>query len=161
MTLQDIISQLQNIGGGQQHLGGITDTSSIAGINENEIATAMRNMYNLDPADLPSSMFQGATIGRPMLQSALQKTYSPQIEAQSQTLLSDLLKSTSGKKMKQAGGGFAGSGQMDKFMGGAKDVYGKGMGGVLSKVGAQKAAGIKSISDIIQSWQTTASSLSK
>ena len=150
MTLQDIISQLQNIGGSQQFLGGISDTSSISGINPNEIASAMRNMYNLDPADLPSSM----------LQSALQKTYSPQIESQSQTLLADLLKSTSGKKMKQAGGGFAGSGQMDRFVGGAKDVYGKGMGGVLSKVGAQKAAGIKSISDIIQSWQTTASSLS-
>jgi len=161
MTIQDIIRQLQNIGGADQSLGAITDTTSIANINSNEIAQAMRNMYGLSSADLPSSMFQGSTIGRPMLQAALQKTYSPQIEAQSQTLLTDLLQKTGGKAMRQAGGGFAGSGQAERFIGGAKDVYGKGMSTVLSKVGAQKAQGIKSISDIIQGWQTTASQLAQ
>tara|TARA_R100001082_G_scaffold31099_2_gene15748 strand:+ start:3262 stop:3747 length:486 start_codon:yes stop_codon:yes gene_type:complete len=161
MTIQDIISQLQNIGGSSQLLGQISDTGSIANINSGEIAQAMRNMYGLNPVDLPSTMFQGATIGKPMLQSALQKTYSPQIEAQSQTLLTDLLQKTGGKTMRQAGGGFAGSGQAERFIGGARDVYGKGMSSVLSKVGAQKAQGIKSISDIIQSWQTTAAQLAK
>lgn len=149
------------MGGSTQMLGSISDTSSIANIDQHEIAAAMRNMYNLNPVDLPHTMFQGATIGRPMLQAALQKTYSPQIEAQSQTLLSDLMEKTSGKTMRQAGGGFAGSGQQQRYVGGVKDVYGKGMSSVLSKVGAQKAQGIKSISDIIQSWQTTASQLAK
>ena len=159
MTLNDIINQLQNLGGSQNMLGQITGTSSIAGIDPHEIATAMQTMYGLPPADLPSTMFQGSTISKPMLASTLQKTYSPQIEAQGQGLLGDLLKSTSGQKMRQAGGGFAGSGQMQQFMGGAKDVYGKGMSGVLTNVGAQKAQGIKSISDIIQGWQDTAQSL--
>tara|TARA_R110000824_G_scaffold101230_2_gene240501 strand:- start:2503 stop:2988 length:486 start_codon:yes stop_codon:yes gene_type:complete len=161
MTIQDIINQLKNIGGAQNTLGDISSTGSIAGINENEIAAAMRNMYGLTSADLPSSIFQGATIGKPMLQATLQKTYSPQIESQSQGLLSDLLKSQSGKDAKKAGGGFAGSGQQEQFMGSAKDVYGKGMSGILSKVGMQKQQGIKSISDIIQSWQQTAQSIQK
>ena len=156
MTLQDIILQLQNISGAQQNLGQIGGISSIAGIDENQIANAMRDMYDLTGADLPSSIFAGATIGKPMLQSTLQKTYSPQIEAQSQTLLSDLMKASSGRNIRQAAGGFAGSGQMQDYMSGAKDVYGKGMSGILSKVGAQKAQGIQSISDIIKGWQTTA-----
>ena len=159
MTINDIINQLQNIGGGQNLLGQITGTSSIAGIDQNQIASAMQSMYGLDPADLPGNMFQGSTISQPMLASTLQKTYSPQIEAKGQGLLGELLKTTSGEKMKKAGGGFAGSGQMQQFVGGAKDVYGKGMSGVLSNIGAQKTQGIKTISDIIQSWQETAQSI--
>tara|TARA_R110000824_G_scaffold81812_1_gene205456 strand:- start:15244 stop:15729 length:486 start_codon:yes stop_codon:yes gene_type:complete len=156
MTLQDIITQLQNIGGSSQDLGQIGGTSSISGIDENQIATAMRNMYGLTADQLPSSMFSAATISSPMLQSTLQKTYSPQIEAKSQTLLSDLMKASSGKNVRQAAGGFAGSGQMQDYMSGAKDVYGKGMSGVLSNIGAQKSQGIQSINDIIKGWQTTA-----
>ena len=74
MTLQDIILQLQNISGAQQNLGQIGGVSSIANIDANQIANAMRDMYDLTGADLPSSMFAGATIGKPMLQSTLQKT---------------------------------------------------------------------------------------
>ena len=159
MTLNDIINQLQSLGGEARHLGTITGTSSIANITPTGIASAMQGMYGLTPADLPHTMFQGATITQPMLQKTLQKTYSPQIEAKSQNLLGKLMEATSGKKMRQAGGGFAGSGQSQQYMSGAKDVYGKGMSGVLSEVGAQKAHGIKAISDIIQSWQQTSQSL--
>ena len=156
MTINDIINQLQNIGGGQNLLGQITGTSSIAGIDQNQIASAMQSMYGLDPADLPGNMFQGSTISQPMLASTLQKTYSPQIEAKGQGLLGELLKTTSGEKMKKAGGGFAGSGQMQQFVGGAKDVYGKGMSDVLAQTGQQQMRGLTGIQDVINQWKETA-----
>ena len=154
MTLQDIIAQLQNMG-----FGSMSRTSDIADIDHYDIGAKLRDMYGLTPSQLPSTMFQGSTITSPMMQAVLQKTYSPQIEAQSQTLLSDLMKRTTGKNIRQAAGGFAGSGQMQDYMSGARDVYGKGMSGVLSNVQAQKAQGLQNVSDIIKGWHEAAQSI--
>ena len=164
MTLQSIIEQLQNIGTttnpNYNYFGNLGTLGDISDISQQDIGAAMRAMYgNVSASVLPDSMFQGATFSPLMLQSVLQKTYSPQLQAQSQTLLGDLIRKTSGKNIRQAAGGFAGSAQMQDYMSGAKDVYGKGMSGVLSNVQAQKAQGIQNIQNIIDSWHQTAQSI--
>ena len=61
-----------------------------------------------------------------------------------------------GKKGVQASGGFAGSGQQQRFTGGIKDVYGKGMAGVLAGTQEKQAQSLQNIQDIINSWREAA-----
>ena len=60
------------------------------------------------------------------------------------------------KKSKLAAGGFAGSGQQQRYTQLAKDVYGKGMSDVLATTGQQRLSGLQNVQDIINQWRDTA-----
>ena len=149
--LQDILGQLGDMGFGT---GGQLGYEDISTLTPENIAGNLRSYFNLGQADLPAHMFQG--ISSDLLQQGLGKTYSPQIQAGGSSLLSNLQQTLGGQQGKQAMGGFAGSGQASRFQQGAKDVYGKGMSDVLTKVGSQRAQGLQSVQDIINQWKDTA-----
>ena len=147
--IDDIMEQLQGMGlyipggfGGIGQLGG------------GDISQALQGQYGLTASQLPSSMFQ--PISSELIKGGLASTYSPQVEATGQSLLSKMLTDARGQKGMQAAGGFAGSGQQQQFTGGIKDVYGKGMTDVLSQTGQQRAQSLKSIQDMINQWQSQA-----
>ena len=146
--IQDILSQLQQMGIGGTSYGGI------AGITPEQIAGGLQSTYGLTAEDLPSSMFQGITQGA--LGAGLGKTYAPQIQAGSSSLISKLQESLGGKVGRKAMGGFAGSGQGQTFTQGAKDVYGKGMSDVLGQAGQQRMTGLSNIQDMINQWRQSA-----
>ena len=150
--IDDIMQQLQGMGLNIQ--GGF---GGIGQLGAGDISQALQGQYGLTSAELPSSMFQ--PISSELIKGGLAGTYSPQVEATGQTLLSQMLASGGGKKGIQASGGFAGSGQQQQFASGIKDVYGKGMTDVLAKTGQQRAQSLQSIQDMINQWQSQASQI--
>ena len=148
--LQDILSQLMDMG----VAGEGQEWMDLANINPADIAGHLQTYYGMSEENLPPHLFQG--ISSDVLQAGLGKTYSPQIQAGGSSLLSNLQQTLGGQQGKQAMGGFAGSGQASRFQQGAKDVYGKGMSDVLTKVGSQRAQGLQSVQDIINQWKDTA-----
>ena len=160
--LQDIIGELTDLGfgqwqtgeGGQQSTLGYGD---IANITPADIASNLQTYYGLESEMLPAHLFQG--ISQDILSQGLGKTYSPQIEAGGATLLSNLQQTLGGKQAIQAGGGFAGSGQQQRYLEGAKDVYGKGMTDVLAQTGQQRTAGLQSVQDVLNQWRETAAGI--
>ena len=149
--MDDIISQLQEMGLGVQSY------SDIGNITPSQIAGQLQSEYNIGAQDMPSSLFQG--ISEDVLRSGIAKTYSPQIEATSGNLLSQLQTQLGGKQAKQAYGGFAGSGQQRQFGESARDLYGKGMTEVLGTTGQSRIKGLTNVQDIINQWKDVALSL--
>ena len=147
--IDDIMQQLQgmglNIGGGFSGLGQLDPSS---------IAEAMRGQFGLDATQLPTTLFQ--PLPSSLVQGAMAKTYSPQIEATGGTLIDKMLTAGSGQKGVQAAGCFAGSGQQQQYTSNIKDVYGKGMTDVLVSTGQQRAQSLKAIQDMINQWQSQA-----
>ena len=146
--LQDILSQLGQMGLGTSTLGGI------AGFDPSAISKGLSQTYDISEKDLPSSLFQGISAGT--LEGGMAKTFSPMIEATGESLLGKLTQQVGGKAGRQAFGGFAGSGQQGAFTQQAKDVYGKGMTDVLGQVSQQRTQGLQSIQDMINQWRETA-----
>ena len=153
--LQDILGQLTTLGfGTEEQEGSGLDYMSLANISPSQIATAMQTHYGIPGENLPEHLFSG--ISTDILEQGLGKTYSPQIEAGGSSLLGQLQETLGGKQARQAYGGFAGSGQASRFKQGAKDVYGKGMSDVLSKVSQQRSQGLSNVQDVINQWRQAA-----
>ena len=149
MTIQDIMTQLQSYGLGEDAYSNITDISG------QQIDQALSAMFTLDPPDLDWDMFQ--TISPASLQQTYGKTYRPLMEASGQSFAENLITSMSNKVGKQAAGGFAGSGQHGRYQQNVRDVYGKEMSKVLSEAGKSRTASLSGISDLISSWKDLAS----
>jgi hypothetical protein len=158
MTIEDLLSQ---IGGyGIEGFGtGNFGLSDITGIGSEGIASAMNTMFGLEEEEdfLNPAMFQG--ISPLSLSQTFGKSFSPLIETGGQKYLQDLISQQGGQKAKTAGGGFAGSGQQQQYQQAARDVYGKGMSGVLSTAGKSRTQGIQNVSDIVTSWRDLASQI--
>ena len=154
--LQDILSQLTELGFGHStpEGGSQLDFMGISGITPQDISGRLASYWGLESSDVPSGLFSG--ISEDMLQGALGKTYSPQVEAGGSTLLSQLQQTMGGAQGKSAYGGFAGSGQQQKFVGGAKDVYGKGASDILADVYGKQTKGLQSIQDVVSEWNKAA-----
>ena len=150
--IDDIMAQLQGMGMDIQ--GGFGGIGQLGG---GDISQALQSQYGLTASQLPSSMFQ--PISSELIKGGLGSTYSPQVEATGQSLLSKMLAAGGGQKGIQAAGGFAGSGQQQQYTGEIKDVYGKGMTDVLSQTGQQRAQSLKSVQDMINQWQQQASGI--
>tara|TARA_R100001443_G_scaffold117084_2_gene139853 strand:- start:3559 stop:4029 length:471 start_codon:yes stop_codon:yes gene_type:complete len=154
MTIEDLLSQIRGYGGAL----GSYELSDLHQIQQSDISSAMNTMFGLAGDDmLDDSMFQ--TISPLSLSQTYGKSFSPLVEAGGQKYLQDLISQTSGIKAKKASGGFAGSGQHSQYQESARDVYGKGMGDVLSQAGKGRTQGIQNISDIVSSWRTLASEI--
>ena len=158
MFQQSILQALSDIGFGDM------DWNQLAGpsMTSANIADQFASHYGLAeegmPHDLVPGMFQSIT--PEMLQGASYKTYSPQIQAKGQSMLSDLYKGLGGQTASKAAGGFAGSGGFGKQQAGIKDVYGKSMTDTLTGVRQQQSQGIGLISDLINQWHEMAQSIS-
>ena len=147
MNFQQILEQLQGMGIGGEYTGW-GDLSSITG---EQIAGGIGSTYGVE--GLEGSMFPGLT--NQLLQATKGSTYSPFIQAQSGSLLSDLSTQIGGQKAAQAAGGFAGSGAQKSYMQGAKDVYGKGMSDVISQTGQQRSQAFGELQNMINQWKKT------
>ena len=150
--VNDIMAQLQQMG---------IDVSSgfgaLATLGGGDISRALQGQYGLTESQLPSAMFQ--PLSKELIKGGLSSTYSPQIEATGTTLMDKMLLKTQGQAGTKAFGGFDASGGFNKFMSQAKDVYGKGMTDVLTSTGQQRASSLKSVQDMINQWQSQASSI--
>ena len=149
MTIQDIMTQLQSYGLGEDAYSNITDISG------QQIDQALSSMFDLGTSDLDWDMFQ--TISPTSLQQPYGKTYRPLMEASGQSFAENLITSMSSKVGKQAAGGFAGSGQHGRYQQNVRDVYGKEMSKVLSQAGKARTDSLSGISDLISSWKDLAS----
>ena len=149
--LEDIMQQLTDMG--------ITAPSymELGNLQPGTISTALQDYYGLSEQDIPAHMFQGFSSN--ILGAGLGKTYSPQIQATGQSMLGKLQESLGGQKATQAAGGFAGSGQQQRFTQSSRDVYGQSMADILSKTGQQRMQGLQSVQDIINDWRETALSI--
>lgn len=157
MTIEDLLSQIGSygIGGFSPGSFGLSDLTNIGSGN---IMDAMERMFGIEePGALTSSMFQ--ELSPLSLSQAYGKTYSPLVRTGGQKYLQDLISQQGGQKAKTAGGGFAGSGQQQQYEQAARDVYGKGMGNVLSTAGKARTQGIQNISNIVSSWRDLASEI--
>tara|TARA_R110000824_G_scaffold39794_6_gene119956 strand:- start:626 stop:1105 length:480 start_codon:yes stop_codon:yes gene_type:complete len=152
MFQQSILDSLSSI------FGQGTSWGDMSGFTGGDISSQIASMYDLYDEEtgenmLDPSMF--STISPDMLRAASHKTYSPQIQAKGQSLLSGLYSGLGGQKARQAAGGFAGSSGFGKYQSGIKDVYGKEMTGAIAEAGQQRAQGLGNISDMISQWQET------
>jgi hypothetical protein len=147
MNFQQILEQLQGMG----ITGEYTGWGDLSGITGEQIAGGVGSTYDVE--GLEGSMFPG--LSNQLLQATKGSTYSPFIEAQSGSLLSDLSTGLGGQKATQAAGGFAGSGGQKSYMQGAKDVFGKGMSDVISQTGQQRSQAFGELQNMITGWKKT------
>tara|TARA_R100001015_G_C4615454_1_gene171443 strand:- start:586 stop:1071 length:486 start_codon:yes stop_codon:yes gene_type:complete len=156
--IQDLIAAIQGLGGGlQTYSGGIEGLSAIDG---QTFADALQGLYGMSQEDgvepLTAEMFPG--IDRSQIEALSGRTYSPLIQTKGQSFLNEMLAAYR-KGGARAAGGFAGSGQQQRFGQNIKDVYGKQMSDVLSAVGTSKAKAATSIQDTIDSYKDMALSM--
>ena len=151
MFQQSILDALESMG-----FGGMA-WNQLSGLQSQDIASQFATHYGLSEDDLVPGMFQQIT--PEMLQGASYKTYSPQIQAKGQSMLSGLYEGLGGAKASKAAGGFAGSGGFGQQQAGVKDVYGKSMTDVLSQVRGQQSQGIGLVQDLISQWHDMAQNI--
>ena len=151
--LQDILQSLTDVGL-SQGTGWGGDYMGISSLDPDDIASKLSTYFDIPEQDLPAHMFQG--ISSDVLRAGLGSTYSPQVAASGYSLLGKLQETMGGQKSNLAAGGFAGSGQQQRYTQLAKDVYGKGMSDVLATTGQQRLSGLQNVQDIINQWRDTA-----
>jgi len=145
MSIQQLLAQLSGMGLGGQGFGATGE----------DVATSLGGQYNI-PDSLKAEMFQ--TINPALIKSASMGAYSPLFEQKQSSLMPQLMQQLGGQQAKKAYGGFAGSGGAAMQQQQAKDVYGQGMGDVLSQAMGAKTQSLGTIQDIINQWQQTAQS---
>ena len=147
MSIQQLLAQLEGMG-----LGGTGFGSS-----GQDVATALGEQYLPDsPEMLTEQMFQG--INPELMKSASIGAYSPLFQQKQSSMLPQLMAKLGGQQARKAHGGFAGSGGAQMQQQQAKDVYGQGMGDVLTQAMGAKSQSLGTVQDIINQWQQTAQS---
>ena len=147
MSIQQLLAQLEGMGLGGTGLGS----------SGQDVATALGEQYLPDsPEMLTEQMFQG--INPELMKSASIGAYSPLFQQKQSSMLPQLMAKLGGQQARKAHGGFAGSGGAQMQQQQAKDVYGQGMGDVLSQAMGAKTQSLGTIQDIINQWQQTAQS---
>ena len=134
---------------------GLGDTGF--GSSGQDVATQLGQQYlPNNPEMLTQQMFQG--INPELIKSASMGAYSPLFQQKQSSLIPQLMAQLGGQQARKAYGGFAGSGGAQIQQQQAKDVYGQGMGNVLSQAMGAKTQSLGTIQDIINQWQATAQS---
>ena len=146
MSIQQLLAQLAGMGLGEQGFGA-------TGQN---IATQLGEHYNLGDDTLTEQMFQ--TINPELLKSASMGAYSPLFQQKQSSMVPQLMAQLGGQQAKRAFGGFAGTGGAAMQQQQARDVYGQGMGDVLTQAMGARGQSLQTIQDIINQWQATAQS---
>ena len=147
MSIQQLLAQLQGMGLGDTGFGS----------SGQDVATQLGQQYlPNNPEMLTHEMFQG--INPELMKSASMGAYSPLFQQKQSSLIPQLMSQLGGQQARKAYGGFAGSGAAQIQQQQAKDVYGQGMGNVLSQAMGAKTQSLGTIQDIINQWQATAQS---
>ena len=147
MSIQQLLAQLQGMGLGDTGFGS----------SGQDVATQLGQQYlPNNPEMLTQQMFQG--INPELIKSASMGAYSPLFQQKQSSLIPQLMSQLGGQQARKAYGGFAGSGGAQIQQQQAKDVYGQGMGNVLSQAMGAKTQSLGTIQDIINQWQQTAQS---
>ena len=150
MFQQSIMQSLQTIFPDLQwgHLSGLTPEG---------IAGGFATEYDIDPEDLPSSLFQSISSG--LLKGADYSTYSPMMQTEGSSLLTNLQSSLGGADVRKAYGGFAGTSEAKRKEKQVRDVYGKSMGETYSSIRGMQAQGLQGIQDRVDAWHEAAQSI--
>lgn len=149
MSIQQLLAQLQGMGLGATGFGS----------SGQDVGGALAGQYfdeSLTTSPLTSEMFQ--TINPQLLKSASMGAYSPMFQQKQGSMTGGLMQQLQAKPLKQAYGGFAGSGGAQHAEQQARDVYGQGMQDVLTQAMSSKTQSLGTIQDIINQWQETAQS---
>ena len=150
MSIQQLLAQLEGMG-----LGGTGFGSS-----GQDVATQLGEQYGLIDEQgtnmLTQQMFQG--INPELMKSASIGAYSPLFQQKQSSMLPQLMAKLGGQQARKAHGGFAGTGGSQMAEQQVRDVYGKGMGDVLTQAMGAKTQSLGTIQDIINQWQQTAQS---
>lgn len=150
MFQQSIMQSLQTIFPGLQW-------GQLAGLSPEQISAGFATEYDIEPTDLPSSLFQSFTPY--LMKGADYKTYSPMMQTEGSSLLTNLQSSLGGADVRKAYGGFAGTSEAGKKEKQVRDVYGKGMGDTYSNIRRMQAEGLSGIQERIDSWHQAAQSI--
>ena len=145
MSIQQLMAQLQGMGLGATGFGSTGQ----------DVATALGGQYGVTDM-LTSGMFQ--TLNPKLLESASMGAYSPLFQQKQGSMTGGLMQQLQGKPMRQAHGGFAGSGGAKYAQQQARDVYGQGMQDTMTQAMGAKTQSLGTIQDIINQWQQTAQS---
>ena len=145
MSIQQLLAQLAGMGLGEQGFGATGQ----------DIATSLGGQYDIADS-LTQEMFQG--INPELLKSASMGAYSPLFQQKQSSMIPQLMQQLGGQKARKAYGGFAGTGGAGMQQQQARDVYGQGMGDVLTQAMSGKTQSLGTIQDIINQWQQTAQS---
>ena len=146
MSIQQLLAQLSGMGLGGQGFGATGE----------DVATQLTSQYGLEGTPLTGEMFQ--TISPELLKGASMGAYSPLFQQKQSSMLPQLMAKLGGQQAVKAHGGFAGSGGAQMQQQQAKDVYGQGMGDVLTQAMGAKSQSLGTVQDIINQWQQTAQS---
>ena len=130
---------------------------AIVWINARGNCRGFATEYDIDPEDLPSSLFQSISSG--LLKGADYSTYSPMMQTEGSSLLTNLQSSLGGADVTKAHGGFAGSGGAKRKEKQVRDVYGKSMGETYSSIRGMQAQGLQGIQDRVDAWHQAAQSI--
>ena len=121
------------------------------------ISSAFAQEYDIESQDLPSSLFY--KLDPSLFQASKYSTYSPMMQSEGSSLLTDLSTSLSGKDVSKAFGGFAGSGGAGTKEKSIRDVYGKKLGDVYGGIRQSQSKGIQGLKSAIDSWHKAAQSI--
>ena len=150
MFQQSIMQSLQTIFPGLQW-------GQLSGLTPEGIAGGFATEYDIEPEDLPSSLFQSISPG--LFKGADYSTYSPMMQTEGSSLLTNLQSSLGGADVTKAHGGFAGSGGAKRKEKQVRDVYGKSMGETYSSIRGMQAQGLQGIQDRVDAWHQAAQSI--
>ena len=148
MDIQALLAQLQGMG----LVGQSADFSDLYNLSSEQISGGLGSLY--DVQGLESGMF--SPFSKQLLSATKPGQYTGMIESQGASILDELSSSLGGQAARQAAGGFAGGSGFQQFKGGAKDVFGQKMTGVLQQAGEQRAKAMGSLGDVIGQWKKTA-----
>ena len=147
MSIQQLLAQLGGMG---------LDTSQgLGGITGSQVSESLGGQYGVSEFLTPQ-MFQ--QLNPELLKSASMGAYSPLFQQKQSDMIPQLMSQLGGQQAKKAFGGFASSGGAQMQQAQAKDVYGKGMGDVLTQAMGAKTQSLGTIQDIVNQWQQTAQS---
>ena len=155
MSIQQLLAQLSGMGLGEEGFGatGADVAAQLCEqydlLSETDDAGVFNNL-------LTQQMFQ--PINPELIKSASIGAYSPLFQQKQSSLLPQLMAKMGGTDARKAFGGFAGSGGAQMQQQQAKDIYGQGMGDVLSQAMGAKTQSLGTIQDVINQWQQTAQS---
>ena len=150
MYRQSILDSLQDIFPG-------LDWAQLQSLDSGSIAAGMASAYNLDEDDVTPDMFRG--LSPSLFEAAKYKTYSPMMESEGDTLLTNLQTTLGGVDVSKAYGGFAGSVGAKKKEKQVRDVYGKGMGDVYSNIRGMQTEALEGISSEVDRWHESAQTI--
>tara|TARA_R100000995_G_scaffold1111_1_gene760 strand:- start:2596 stop:3057 length:462 start_codon:yes stop_codon:yes gene_type:complete len=131
--------------------------SGIQGLTPGRIAGGFADEYDIDPQDLPESLFQ--PLSQSLFKAAEYKTYAPMLQSEGESFLTDLTASMQGADVTRAYGGFAGSAQSKRKEKQVKDVYGKAMGDVYSNIRGMQTEALQGIQSEVDKWHEASQSI--